>query len=191
MTNESLKDSAAQHGDSARSGNRNSRFFLLLAFVVACAPMPTEPEPEPEPEQPSGTPDLAIEAFIPPVIFAGPGDTIYISDLTSNIGYGPSAPTVVRYYISDTSPIDIHSAVVIGERQLQALAVKERNESLEVPFVIPDGAGRPPFYLAACVDVDDLLIEVYEENNCTVNRSGNHQMPFDSGMVVPNEAETN
>ncbi len=155
---------------------------MLLLATAACAPTPLEPVVE------QGTPDLVIHAFVPPVIFASTGDTIYISDLTSNIGYGSSTKTVVRYYISDSSPIDLTSAVIIGERQLRPLAADESDESLELPFVIPEGFSRPPLFLAACVDVGNLLVELYEENNCTTNRSGIHQMQFDTGMVVPQGA---
>ncbi len=153
--------------------------LVMLLAISGCVATPTLPIVE------SGTPDLTIHAFVPPVIFAGAGDTIYISDLTANIGDGPSKQTVIRYYISDSSPIDVTSAVVIGERQVPALAVDESNESLELPFIIPEGFGLPPLFLAACVDVDNYLAEIYEENNCTTNRSGIHQMQFDSGMVVP------
>lgn len=153
--------------------------LLLAITIAACTSVPVEPEVK------SGDPDLTIQAFIPPVIFAGAGDTIYISDLTSNIGDGPSTQAVIRFYISDSAPIDVSTAVVIGERQVRALGADESDESIEVPFVIPDGAGQPPLYLAACVDVDDHLAEIVEENNCTTNRSGDHQMLFDSGMVVP------
>jgi len=101
--------------------------------------------------------------------------------LTSNIGYGRSAETVVRYFISAKPIIDVSTSIVIGERKLRSLATDESDESLERPFVIPGGLGQPPLFLAACVDIDDELDEIYEENNCTTNRPGMHQMPFNSG----------
>ncbi len=162
-----------------------NRSFLVIIFLAigGCTLSPQKPVAEPAEEQ--GTPDLAIQAFIPPVIFAGTGDTIYISDLTSNIGDGRSAETIVRYFISDQPIIDVSTSIVIGERKLRSLATNESDESLEKPFVIPEELSQPPLFLAACVDIDDELDEIYEENNCTTNRSGMHQMPFDSGAVVP------
>ena len=166
-----------------RGSMNRSVLVVILLVTGACTAPPRQPVAETTEEQ--GTPDLAIQAFIPPVIFAGSGDIIYISDLTSNIGDGRSAETIVRYYISDRTVIDVSSALVIGERSLRSLAANEGDESLEKPFVIPEGLGQPPLYLAACVDIDEKLDEIYEENNCTTNRAGRHQMPFDSGAVVP------
>jgi len=99
--------------------------------------------------------------------------------LTSNIGDGRSAETIVRYFISDQPISDVNTSIVIGERKLRPLATNESDESLERPFVIPEGLSQPPLFLAACVDIDDELDEIYEENNCTTNRSGMHQMPFE------------
>ncbi len=165
-------------------GSMNRSILVVILLVTGgCTAPPRQPVAEITEEQ--GTPDLAIQAFIPPVIFAGTGDVIYISDLTSNIGDGRSAETIVRYYISDRAVIDFNSALVIGERSLRSLAANESDESLEKPFVIPEGLGQPPLYLAACVYIDEQLEEVYEENNCTTNRVGMHQMPFDSGAVAP------
>ena len=162
-----------------------NRSFLVIIFLVmgGCTQPPQRPVAEPAEEQ--GTPDLAIQAFIPPVIFAGTGDTIYISDLTSNIGDGRSAETIVRYFISDKPITHVGKSIVIGERKLRSLATDESDESFERPFVIPEGLSQPPLFLAACVDIDDELDEIYEENNCTTNRIGMHQMPFDSVAVGP------
>jgi hypothetical protein len=40
-------------------------------------------------------------------------------------------------------------------------------------------------FLAACVDVDDIVEELRDDNNCTVDRFGENQMPFESGAVTP------
>lgn len=160
------------------------RVTLLIAPLLVASCGQTPEYPEPVEEEHWGLPDLVIQAFIPPVILAGEGDTIYLSDLTTNIGDNVSGPTVVRYYISSASPVDVSTALVIGERQLRGLKPRESDESMEKPFEIPAGAGQPPLFLAACVDVADVVYEVNEQDNCTVG-PGASQMIFDSGAVVP------
>ena len=154
---------------------------LLATLLVGCAQ--TSDEPQPLEEEYWGLPNLVIQAFIPPIILAGKGDTIYLSDLTTNAGENVSEPTIVRYYISNTSPVDVSTALVIGERELRGLKPRESDESLEKPFEIPKGAGNPPLFLAACVDVEDAVYETTDDDNCTTSPAGAEQLIFDSGGV--------
>ena len=160
-----------------------ARGSLLLVLLCACAPAPID-EPEPEPDY-WGLPDLVIRAFIPPVIFAGEGDTIYLSHLVENIGTNVSADTRVRYYIAQDSAVDVSVAHVMGEKALPSLAPGQRAESLEQPFVIPAGAGQPPLFLAACIDVDEAVDEIHDDNNCTTSGAGFLQ--FDGGALIPGD----
>ncbi len=163
--------------------------FLVFAAatIAACASAPEEPETV-EKEY-WGVPDLAIQAFIPPVLLAGEGDTIYISHLVANVGDGVSSETQISYYISNKAPVDVAISMVIGEQTVRSLKPGESDESMEQEFVIPAGVGSPPVYLAACVDVNDLVQELRDDNNCTVNRLGENQMPFDSGAVMPGSGQ--
>ena len=163
--------------------------IVLAAFSLsACAAKTPAPAPA-EAEEYWGLPNLVIQAFIPPIILAGEGDTIYLSDLTANVGDNISGAAKIRYYISDASPVDVTTALIIGERQVRELRPKEHDESMEKPFVIPEGAGQPPLFLAACVDVDDVVYELVEEDNCTTSPAGADQLIFDSGAIMPNPPE--
>ena len=155
-------------------------FLLLAMLLTACAGTPEVPEPE---QEYWGHADLVIRAFIPPMILAGEGDTIYLSDLIENTGTNVTVATTVRYFITHESPVDVANAVVIGERPLRELGPKETDESMEKPFVIPVGAGQPPLFLAACVDPDNLVEELHDNDNCTT--SGARHLQFDSGAVMP------
>lgn len=162
------------------------QFAVCIAiFLTGCASSSPDSEAEPIEEDYWGLPNLVIQAFIPPVIFAGEGDTIYLSDLTANVGDNIAEVTIIRYYISDTSPVDVTSALIIGERQVRELKPGEHDESLESPFVIPAGAGSPPLFLAACVDVGEAVDELAEDDNCTTSPAGAEQLIFDSGAVTP------
>jgi hypothetical protein len=157
---------------------------LAISLLAACASTPPQP-PVVEEEEYWGLPNLVIQAFIPPIILAGEGDTIYLSDLTANVGDNISDAAKIRYYISDASPVDVTTALIIGERQVRELKPKQHDESMEKPFVIPEGAGQPPLFLAACVDVDNVVYELVEEDNCTTSPAGADQLIFDSGGIMP------
>lgn len=167
------------------------RFVNLLALIVVLAGCASNRTPAVDPvEEENGIPDLTVQAFIPPIIMAGSGATIYLSDLVANVGEGRSAESTIRYYISNEPEIDVSTAKLIGERTLRSLGPKEVDESMEVPFVIPVGLDLPPLYLAACVDVDDTLVEMNEENNCTTSNSGDKSMYmspaiFDGVGIMP------
>lgn len=167
------------------------RSVTLLVLVMVMAGCASSPIPVVDTvEEEYGFPDLTVHAFIPPIIMAGSGATIYLSDLVANVGEARSAESTIRYYISDEPEIDFGTAIVIGERTLRSLGPKEEDESMELPFVIPVGLGLPPLFLAACVDVDDTLVEINERNNCTTSESGNNSMYmspaiFDGVGIMP------
>ena len=157
--------------------------------LAACTSAPPETA-APEQEEYWGVPDLAIQAFIPPMLLAGEGNTIYISHLIENVGDGVSGETQISYFVSNRSPVDPAASVVIGEQTVPPLKAGESDESMEQTFVVPAGVGGPPVYFAACVDVNDVVEELRDDNNCTVNRSGENQMPFESGAVMPGDGTT-
>lgn len=41
----------------------------------------------------------------------------------------------------------------------------------------------PPMFLAACIDADDLVEELHDDDNCTTSGAGHLQ--FDGGAVTP------
>ncbi len=153
---------------------RSAAMLALVTVLAGCASSSTPVVDAVEEEY--GTPDLTVQAFIPPIIMAGSGATIYLSDLVANVGEARSAESTVRYYISDEPEIDVRTAIVIGERTLRSLGPKEKDQSMELPFVIPMGVGVPPLFLAACVNVDDTLVEINKSNNCATSESVNNSM---------------
>lgn len=164
---------------------------ILAAMIVLLTACASDQTAVVDPvEEDNGIPDLTVQAFIPPVIMAGSGATIYLSDLVANIGEGRSGESTVQYYISNEPDIDVSTAKVIGERTLRSLGPNEVDESMELPFVIPAGLDHPPLFLAACVDVDDTLLESNDGNNCTTANSDENSMYmspaiFDGVGVVP------
>lgn len=126
--------------------------------------------------------DLVVPAFVPPMILAGEGDTIFVTDRTRNIGtQDVSVATTTRYYISDSAPIDIDSATFLGEREVALLAEGEFSDSIEMEFVIPSGFTGDVHFLAACADDEFSVAESNEDNNCSFSEV---EREFDTAMVA-------
>lgn len=124
----------------------------------------------------SGGPDLRVTTFTPEILHSAPGRTFVVNEATVNVGNLPAPPTVTRYYISTTEPVDPATAVVAGERQVPALDPQDRtvvpfaggesrvtNLELTVPQSLPPGW----YHLVACADADDRVVELDESNNCS------------------------
>lgn len=121
----------------------------------------------------SGAKDLAVPMFIPPVIEARGGETIQLIDWTRNLGREASGPSVTRYYLSASNPVNPKEAVVLGERELPSLSADELSMGEPVQVVLPSELGAGKYYLAACADADTQVFETNEKNNCSFNELEN------------------
>jgi len=129
-----------------------------------------------------GGADLAVPFFIPPLIKSAGGNSVFISDVTTNIGTLPSAPSTTRYFLSDTDPPDPATASPIGERSVGTLEPQELNQNGTMEFPLPGGLPSGTYYLAACADADNVVAERDEQNNCSFS-----QVSGMASIVVPAE----
>ena len=114
-----------------------------------------------------GGPDLVVPYFIPPLIQASAGDTITLTERTMNQGNIVSASSVTRYYLSDTTPIDIETAYVVGEREIAGLQPGEMAPRFQTTFIVPPDLPEGMYNLKACADADKNVVETHENNNCS------------------------
>ncbi len=89
-----------------------------------------------------GGPNLRVAVFVPPVLISAPGRPFYVTETTVNTGNLPAGPSVTRYYLAATKPVDPTTAVVVGEHRVPALASGDRSAVDGLPFVVP--ASLPP-----------------------------------------------
>ena len=113
-----------------------------------------------------GGPDLVVPLFIPPLLLSAPGNTFYVTESTQNRGTLPSGPSVTRYYIATSKPLDPSTAIVVGQRSIPALGPGEESEVFEIPFTVPADLPAGTYFLDACADADDRVVETSEANNC-------------------------
>jgi hypothetical protein len=113
-----------------------------------------------------GGPDLTVPLFIPPLLLSAPGNTFYVTEGTQNRGTLPSGPSVTRYFLATSKPVDPATALVVGQRSVPALGPGEESEVNLVPFTVPTSLPAGTYYLDACADADDQVVETSEANNC-------------------------
>lgn len=114
--------------------------------------------------------DLAVPVFIPPIIETESGNRIYLSDTTLNVGSLGSPDTLTRYFIADQEPVDPATAVSAGERLVPALPPGAGSTGTEVPYVVPPGLDPGEYFMVACADADNAVVETDETNNCSSSR---------------------
>ncbi|MHB8535275.1 MAG: CARDB domain-containing protein [Sulfuricaulis sp.] len=119
----------------------------------------------------SGGPDLVVPLFSPPRIESQGGNTIHVQDMTINAGTTTAGASVTRYYLSATPPpFDLRKAVVIGERRVPVLAPGAESSSGLHTFVLPSSIPAGQYFMAACADADNAVIELDETNNCSYTK---------------------
>lgn len=116
-----------------------------------------------------GGPDLTIKYFVPPVIQWQGSGTIHFTEDTENIGNAPATPSITRYYVSSTSPVDQATAEVVGQRSVGTLAPGADSDNGGIDLPLPSDLAPGTYYLEACADADNTVAETNEMNNCQSN----------------------
>ncbi|MBV6422744.1 MAG: hypothetical protein NAOJABEB_00527 [Steroidobacteraceae bacterium] len=133
-------------------------------------------------------PDLAIPFFAPPVLRSQGGNDAVIHDMTVNISdIAASPPSITRYFLGDTSPVDLSTAAVLGERAIPALEPHAEDMSPAVHVRLPDGLAAGTYYLAACADAPQSVVELNELNNCSFGEVEGYLSvvaPFEPGTIT-------
>ncbi len=128
----------------------------------------------------SGGPDLVVPLFSPPLLITKGGRKFFMSEETQNIGNVVAPASVTRYYISATPIVDIMTAIVLGERSIPALQPGKSNSINQRKFHMPTNLPVGTYYLAACADANNTVVELNENNNCSFSQIEGHQ-----SFIVP------
>ena len=123
----------------------------------------------------SGGPDLVVPLFSPPLLITKGGRKFYMSEETQNIGTVTATASVTRYYISAVPIVDVTTAISIGERSIPALQPGKSNSINQRTFRMPGNLPAGTYYLAACTDANNTVVELNENNNCSFSQIEGHQ----------------
>ena len=130
----------------------------------------------------SGGFDLAIPLFSPPLLKTAGGRIFYMTEETQNIGNIAAQPSITRYYISTDENFDLNTAQVITERPIPALQPGESNIINQNTFTIPANLPEGTYFLTACADAGNAIVELDESNNCSFSK-----IPGRQSFIVPME----
>lgn len=123
-------------------------------------------------------PDLTVSGLSTPPSSITAGSAFTMSDTTTNIGPGPAAPSVTRYYLSLDGTFS-SSDLLLGSRSVSSLAAGT-SSSGSVSVTVPSTTTATTYYMLACADSTNLVSESSETNNCATG----------SNMVQVNAATT-
>jgi subtilase family serine protease/subtilisin family serine protease len=107
-------------------------------------------------------PDLIVSAFSAPAT-GGAGQSLTVTDTTTNQGQGTADPSVTKFYLSSSGTLDA-AAVLIGARSVPAL-VSGASSSGSTAVTIPPGAPSGIRYILAKANADRTVMETSETNN--------------------------
>lgn len=115
-----------------------------------------------------GGPDYVISFFSPPFLEYRGSPTIWIHEATKNIGNLDSlSPSKIQYYLSTDSVINTDTAFILHERSIAPLNQNEENVSGPIEINWPSQYPPGNYYFAACVDAENQVTELNENNNCS------------------------
>lgn len=112
--------------------------------------------------------DLLVSHFIPPFIRWDGSSEIRFDDVTENRGPVPVGATTTRYLISKNEEFD-GDVYVVGERRVEPLSAYDHDDGEALWLSLPDHLSPGDYYLKACADAEDEVIEHDEANNCATN----------------------
>jgi subtilase family serine protease len=113
-------------------------------------------------------PDLIEDTVANPPATAAPGTTISVTDTVKNQGLVAAAASTTRYYLSLNTVKDAADALLPGSRAVPALAPGAIHNGT-VTVTIPVDTPLNTYYLIACADNLNIVVETNEGNNCTAS----------------------
>ena len=108
--------------------------------------------------------DLAVTAVSDPPAAAAPGASFVLTDTTQNVGPTVVGATSTRYVLS-VDTVRSANDIVIGARGIGALGPGVPSTG-SAPATIPAGTASGTYFLLACADDTNQIIEASETNNC-------------------------
>ena len=110
-------------------------------------------------------PDLIESAVSIQSTITGPGASIMVSDTAINQGIGTAAPSATQYYLSSLTSKSNSARLLSGSRSVPNL-ISGASYSGSANVIVPPDMATGAYYLLACADDTNLVLEANENNNC-------------------------
>jgi len=112
-------------------------------------------------------PDLVETAMIanPPAPIRAPGTTFSVTDTVQNVGIARSGPSTTRYYLSLDEVKSAGDILLTGSRSAHGLD-PGASQTATTTVTIPIATSPNTYFLLACADDPNAVVESDESNNC-------------------------
>ena len=114
-----------------------------------------------------GRPDLVETSLIVPAVAVVPGASFSVTDTVENRGNAPAGTSTTRYYLSPNGQSN-QGVLLAATRSIAVLpagATSTGSKTVAVPVTITVGT----YYLVACADDLNVVIETADGNNCVAS----------------------
>jgi hypothetical protein len=141
-------------------------------FLLACADDPRRLAPGSEGCHASSTtvqviaPDLVVTRVTSPAASVVAGGTLQVTDRVKNRGTAAAGTSTTRYYLS-TDPQQGSDIPLDGTRVVPALPPGGQSTGVAL-VVVPSTSAAGAYFLVACADEEQVVLERRERNNCRV-----------------------
>ncbi len=113
-------------------------------------------------------PDLVENTVSAPPATKARGTSFPVTDTVQNVGAVASGASATRYYLSLDAVKSAGDALLTGSRTVPALAAGA-SHSGTVTVTIPAATPLNTYFLLACADGPNTVVETNETNNCTAS----------------------
>jgi uncharacterized delta-60 repeat protein len=115
-------------------------------------------------------PELIETAVSNPPANAAAGSNFSVTDTVKNQGNASAIASITRYYLSLDTTKGSGDILLTGSRSVPALGINGMNTG-SVTVTIPSNTPAGSYYLLACADDTQGVVEFYETNNCIASAS--------------------
>jgi subtilase family serine protease len=115
-------------------------------------------------------PDLVVSLLTNPPSSGNAGETFNVTDTTLNSGVGSAGASTTSYRFSTDTTITAADPLLTTTRAVPALGAGSSSNGI-VTVTIPASIAAGTYYLGACADHANAVVEYVESNNCRVSSS--------------------
>ncbi len=117
-----------------------------------------------------GRPDLVEIGVSNPPATKARGGKFQVTDTVQNVGAAASKASTTRYYLSLDGVKNAGDTLLNGGRSVAAVA-SGASDSGSITATIPSGTTPNTYFLLACADNANTVVETNEGNNCTASQT--------------------
>ncbi len=115
---------------------------------------------------PPPAPDLVLTDVRASVAQVTAGDRFDVSTTVANVGTAAAGPSRIVFHLSADALLDTGDTLLIGGQGVDGFDADQSSRPPDATVAVPSSLAPDTYWLLACVDPDDTVVELDETNNC-------------------------